>query len=70
MAADYYINNVTSTVQMMDLDILLSPELSRRITAMVLDEMERKHAYEDRSESDRRIDPGAQRNGRDTRRWA
>lgn len=69
MAADYYVNNVTSTVQMMDLEMLLSPELARRITAMVLDEMERKHAYDQRSESDRRLDPGAQRS-RDDRRSA
>ena len=71
MAADYYVNNVTSTVQMMDLEMLLSPELARRITAMVLEEMERKQAYEQRSESDRRIDPGAQRSNRDAAgRWA
>jgi hypothetical protein len=71
MAADYYVNNVTSTVQMMDLEMLLSPELARRITAMVLDEMDRKHAYDQRSESDRRIDQGAQRNNRDSAgRWA
>lgn len=69
MAADYYVNNVTSTVQMMDSEMLLSPELARRITAMVMDEMERKQAYEGRSESDRRLDPGAQRS-RDDRRLA
>ena len=69
MATDYYINTVTSTVTMMDGEMLLSPELARRITAMVMDEMERKHAFEQRSESDRRIDPGAQRS-RDDRRWA
>jgi len=69
MAADYYVNNVTSTVQMMDLEMLLSPELARRITAMVLEEIDRKRAYEQRSESDRRIDQGAQRN-RDDRRTA
>jgi hypothetical protein len=71
MAADYYVNNVTSTVQMMDSEMLLSPELARRITAMVLDEMDRKQAFEQRSESDRRIDQGAQRNNRDSAgRWA
>jgi hypothetical protein len=71
MAADYYVNNVTSTVQMMDLEMLLSPELARRITAMVLEEMDRKQAYEQRSESDRRIDQGAQRSNRDAAgRWA
>ena len=43
MAADYYVNNVTSTVQMMDLEMLLSPELARRITAMVLEEIEKQH---------------------------
>jgi hypothetical protein len=69
MAADYYVNNVTSTVQMMDLELLLSPELARRITAMVLEEMDRKQGYEQRSESDRRMDPGAQRS-RDDRRMA
>lgn len=70
MAADYYINNVTSTVQMMDYEMLLSPELARRITEMVLAEVERKQAYENRSESDRRIDQGAQRPQRDTAgRW-
>ena len=69
MAADYYVNNVTSTVQMMDLEMLLSPELARRITAMVMEEIERKDAYERRSESDRRIDQGAQRS-RDDRRMA
>ena len=69
MAADYYVNNMTSTVQMMDLEMLLSPELARRITAMVMEEIERKDAYERRSESDRRIDQGAQRS-RDDRRMA
>jgi hypothetical protein len=69
VAADYYVNNVTSTVQVMDVEMLLSPELARRITAMVLDEMDRKKGYEHRSESDRRIDQGAQRTNRAGGRW-
>jgi hypothetical protein len=61
MPSEFYINNMTSTIQTVDSEALLSPELTRRIVAIVLEELERKQAFNIRRESDRRLDSGAVR---------
>lgn len=61
MPAEFYINTMVSTIHTVDSEVLLSPELTRRLMAAMMDELDRKDILAARRESDRRLEQGAQR---------
>jgi hypothetical protein len=61
MTAEFYINKMISTIEAIDTEMLLSPELTRRLVAVVMTEMDRRDSYSARRDSDQRLDQGAQR---------